>query len=77
MLQAIVTKYLFRQNHQRARIKAVALEGSTTVYWDDDLTADENHRKAAEALQNQLEWPGELVGGTLPTGGYCWVFLDK
>jgi hypothetical protein len=75
--QAIVTKYLNRQNHQRARVRAVALDRSTTVYWDEALSCEENHRQAAEALQKQLEWPGELIGGSLPAGGYAWVSRDR
>jgi hypothetical protein len=71
--QAIVTKFLNRQNHQRARVRAVALDRSTTVYWDEALSCEENHRQAAEALQGQLGWSGELIGAALPTGGFAFV----
>jgi hypothetical protein len=75
MRKAIVTKYLGPTNARDSRVKATAEGGLTkTLIWDDALNSEENHEAAAKALALRMGWPGDLIGGGLPNGDYCWVF---
>ncbi len=79
MRQAIVTRFFGPTDHRQARVKATAQAGSCTVLWDYELGADENHRRAAEALAARLGWfvdDLDLAGGGLPDGkGYAFILL--
>lgn len=71
--QAITTKYLCPTNFKGARIKAEAEAGSITIVWDHSLNREENFIAAAKTLMGKLEWKGELVGGCMKSGHYCFV----
>lgn len=79
--QAIVTKFLGPTNVRGSRVKATCDADSLTVNWDHSLGIEDNHRKAAEALQHKLGWDTEFYGalhmGGLPGSGYAFVFEDK
>lgn len=73
-MQAIETKYLCPTNTRGARIKATCEAGSVTISYLYDLSGQACHRQAAEALRDKLGWSGDLLGGCLPSGNYCFVF---
>ena len=74
-MKAIVTKYHPGGNTRGARISASA-EGVARLYlsYPYELSGEACHRAAAEALCDRQEWPKNLIGGGLPTGGYAFVF---
>jgi hypothetical protein len=77
MRQAIETRYMGPTNYLGSRIKAKADAGSMVYDWDYGLNTQENHLKAAKALQEEFNWSGELSGGSLPSPhtGYCFVMV--
>lgn len=75
MAQAIITKFYGPTNTRGSRITAKAWAGSVTVPYKHRLSAEDNHRAAAQALADKLEWQGKMIGGGLPdTSGYAFVF---
>ena len=80
-MQAIQTKFIPCTNFHPSRVKARAEAGSITLEWDHALDVEENHEKAAKALQEKLCWVGthygKLVGGAIPSGGYAFVFVRE
>ena len=75
--QAITTKYIGPSNTRGSRIKAMAAAGSITVHYDDSLSPQQAHAKAAEALANKFGWRGTWFQGGLPDDrGYAFVSLD-
>lgn len=76
MRQAIVTKYIGPTNYRGARIKATASAGSITVPYAYELEIQAAHRAAARALADKFGWAGDMVGGGLAQGGYCFVFTE-
>lgn len=78
--QAIVTKFLGPTNVRGSRVKATCDAGSLTRSWNHALGIEANHRAAAEALRDKLEWNNEHYGkmhmGGLPGSGYAFVFED-
>ena len=76
VLQAIETKYLGPTDRRGARVKATCEARSVTRNWDHSLNVEQNHRAAAEHLQNLMDWSGRLVqGGNASGTGYCFVQL--
>ena len=78
-MQAIQTKYLPATNTRGSRIKATCAAGSVTIGYPHELSGQAVHRAAAEALAAKLDWTiangyGQLLGGCLPDGSYCFVF---
>lgn len=71
--QAIVTKYLSPAAVRGSRIKAFCYGGSITIEYDQSLSFENAHRKAAEALRERMKWDGELIQGSLPRG-FVFVF---
>ena len=72
-MKAIQTKYIAPTLHHGARIKASDGDGnSLTIPYPYELSGEECHRKAAEALRDKLLWAGQLIGGSIKTG---WVFV--
>lgn len=45
-----------------------------TIPYPYELSGEDVHRKAAEALRDRLGWTGTLAGGALPDG-YAFVFV--
>lgn len=78
VFQTIQTKYIAPSNFRGARIKAKAANGKVIVVsYDHGLNVDENHAKAAETLQEKMQWTGkhygELIGGQNADGSYTWI----
>jgi len=77
-MQAIHVKYLPATNTKESRIKAKCAAGSLTIGYPHELSGQAVYRKAAEALAAKMNWTspyyGELLGGCLPDGSYCFVF---
>ena len=78
-MQAIQTKFLPATNTRGSRIKATCAAGSITIGYPHELSGQAVHRAAAEALAAKLGWTiangyGQLLGGCLPDGSYCFVF---
>ena len=67
MRQAITTKYHGPTNTRGSRISATSASG-IRVYmpYSYDLSVDECHEKAAEALCTKLGWTGQMIGGSMP-----------
>ncbi len=75
-MQAIITKYYGPSNTKGSRIKAKCSSGSITVGYPYHLSGDAVHRFAAVALCDKMGWnSSNLVGGTLPNGQHCFVFV--
>lgn len=76
MNQAIVTKFIAPSERRGMRVKATCAGGKTKMFnWESDWDADKNHHTAAIILQAELEWQGELKGGVMANGDYCWVLV--
>lgn len=69
MRQAILTKYIGPTRCSVGRVKAVADAGSITIEWDDALSSDENHERAAIRLAMKHEW--------LPKGAMSWMNIFR
>lgn len=66
-MKAIKTTYLVCTNNRGTRIKATdGNKNSVTLSWDHELDADENHKAAAKALCEKMNWKGELIMGGFP-----------
>lgn len=80
-MQAILTKYLAQTDSRGARIKATAAAGSITIDYPHELSGEDVHRAAAEALVGKLGWTGPhygvLHGGQLPSGDWCFVLVKQ
>ncbi|HND78018.1 MAG TPA: hypothetical protein PLN79_12075 [bacterium] len=72
-LQAIETKFLAPTNFKGQRIVAKCFAKRIVYNWNYELDVFENHRDAALKLQKLLNRKGELIGGCLPSGNYCFV----
>jgi len=74
--QAISTKYFGPTNTRGSKVQAKSASGHRLMLeWDDALNSDENHKAAALALAEKLEWFGTWAcGGT--ADGYVFVNLD-
>ncbi len=75
-MKAITTKYLGPTNTRGSRIKASDGDGnSITVSYPYELSGEDVHRKAAQALADKMHWAGELAGSAVKNG-YAFVFVD-
>lgn len=74
MLQAIETIYCGPAKDRAARISVRCQAGGLIAPWDPGLTADENHRQAAQRLCQQYGYQTKLHGGQIKTG-HC-VFVQ-
>jgi hypothetical protein len=75
MRQSIVTYFIGPTNVKGPRIKAKASGGSSvTLSWDHAMDIAGNHRAAAKALAEKLDWSGEFVAGGMADGAR--VFVD-
>jgi hypothetical protein len=73
-MQAIQTRYFGPTNSRGARIKATAAAGSVTISYPYELSGQETHQAAAQALAKKFNWRGDLIGGQLANGDYAFVF---
>ncbi len=75
-MQTITTKYLGATNTLGARIKATTSSGiSKTISYPYELSGSECHIKALRALNEQLEWSGDMTYSSTNTG-YVFAFVD-
>lgn len=75
-MKAIETKYIGPTNYRGARIIATDNDKNrVTISYPHELSGEDVHRKAAEALRDKMGWTGRLVGGST-RNGYCFVFVD-
>lgn len=76
-MKAIVTKYLPCTNTKPSRIKATA-EGGNSITISFPHEDVDPHETAANALVAKMDWGRgyRLVGGGLPNGDKCWVFVS-
>jgi len=80
MAITISTKYVGPTNTRGSRVKAVTGDNNhatgkpdtITVPWDNARNSLDNHKAAAKALAERLNWDGEWQGGDTETG---YVFI--
>lgn len=74
-MKAIKTIYLGATNTRSSRIKATDCDrNSITLSWDHSLDTNGNHKKAAKALCDKMDWKGETVmGGFLDCNVHVFV----
>jgi hypothetical protein len=75
--QAIETRYMRPTNTRGGRIKAIAWGGNITIPYPHDLSTDDAHRAAAQALIDKLGWTGDFAqGGAAKGDGYYFVNVN-
>ena len=62
-MQAIISRFIPCTNFRPSRVSARCAGGSIMLSWDDDLSAEENHRNAAKALCAKLKWDCSIQTG--------------
>ena len=73
-MKAIVTKFHGPTNCKGSRITASDEDGNRiTISYPYELSGEECHRRAAQALCDKMKWSGSLVGGSLKNG-YVFTF---
>jgi len=78
-MQTIITKFLGPTNHKGARVKArqsasyAGRPKSLTVNWDHALGVEDNHKAAAMAFAQMMDWPGHWVAGDSGMDGLVFV----
>ena len=76
-MQAITTKYHSPTNTRGARITAQTESGvRISAPYPHDLSYDDKHASAVQALCDKMGWTGRLVSGGIK-GGYVYVFLPE
>lgn len=91
-MQAIETRVLPATNTLGKRIKAECVRGSRVIYAADELSSDQQHLAAAEALVAQFlaedqdrysgqpgsnPWARPRMAGQLKNGNYVHVFVSN
>lgn len=79
-MQAIVTKYSPPTNHRGAAVVARCAARRIRVPWDDAHGVYLNHRAAAMALVERMDWTGYgyWIGGSLPDEtGYAFTCAPR
>lgn len=75
-MKAIKTIYLGLTNFRGSRIKATDCDRNHVVInWSHELSAEDNHKQAAKALAEKMQWKGKLVMGSL-NDCYVHVFTE-
>lgn len=73
-MKAIFTKYHGPTNFKGSRISASDSDGNRVVIsYPYELSGEDVHRKAAQALCDKMNWTGNLIGGAV-RNGYVFVF---
>ena len=76
-MKAITTKYLSPTDHKGARIVADDSDGNrVTISYPYELSGEDVHRKAADALCEKMGWSGQLIAGWTKRG-YVFVFAGE
>jgi hypothetical protein len=74
-MKAIKTKYKGPTDTRGSRIIASDEDGNkVTISYPYELSGEDCHRKAADALCVKMGWTGALIGGSLKNG-YVFVFV--
>ena len=75
-MQAIITKYYGPTNSRGSRIVAKCESGLVSIPYPHELSGMACHKKAAMELSSKLGLSdcGELLGGYVEPGVYCFVF---
>lgn len=75
-MKAIITKYLPCTDTRGSRIKASDEDGnSVTIPYPHELSGEEKHRAAADALCKKMGWTGKMIAGSLKNN-YVFVFVE-
>jgi hypothetical protein len=75
-MKAITTRYFGPGNVRGARIIASDSDGNrVTIPYPHELSGEDVHRKAANALCEKMHWSGDLDGGAVKNG-YVFVFVE-
>lgn len=75
-MKAIETTYHGPTNTRGSRISARDCDGNkVSIPYPHELSGEDVHRKAAEALRDKMGWEGRLVGGATKRG-YTFVFVS-
>lgn len=75
-MKAIITKYHSPTNFRGARISAKDEDGNKAwISYPYELSGEECHRQAANALCEKMGWKGDMVCGSLKSG-YVFVFTN-
>lgn len=75
-MRAIEAKYHGATNTRGSRISASDGDGNrVSIPYPHELSGEDVHRKAADALCAKMKWSGELVGGATKSG-YAFVFTS-
>jgi hypothetical protein len=73
-MKAIFTKYHGPTDYKGSRISASDQDGNrVTISYPYELSGEDVHRKAAEALCAKMNWTGTLIGGSYGKG-YVFTF---
>lgn len=76
-MKAIETRYLGPTNCRGSRIVAFDEDGNrVTLSYDDALSGEDMHRKAANTLCQKMGWTGDLAAGGTKRG-YVFVFVNR
>lgn len=76
-MKAILTRYHGATNTRGSRISATAEGGHRiSIPYPHELSGEACHAAAATELCRKLQWCGDLIGGGLPNGDYCFVFAQ-
>lgn len=71
MFKAIVTTYHGPTNSRGSRISAKDSDNNrVSISSPLELSGEEGHKLAAEALKKKMGWHGQLVGGHLKAGSF-------
>lgn len=78
-MKAITTKFIFSTDHRPTQIRAWAQTSDNdrqqvTIDYPHGLDLEEAHKQAATALCKKLDWPADMIGGSV-RNGYVFVFL--
>ena len=73
---AIETKYHGPTNTRGSRISASGNGNHVSISYPHELSGEDVHRKAAQALCDKMKWTGKLTGGATKTG-YVFVFSPQ
>lgn len=79
MRQAIITKYSGPSSRHGARVWARCSTKTVSVDWDNALSREDNHDRAAVKLVKAMEWNFVmLLSGSMPdSSGYAYVLVPK
>jgi hypothetical protein len=76
-MQTIITKYIGPTDKRGSRISATTSGGSGRIVrpYRGSERNEVNHREAAKALAEKLEWSGKWIGGSGKGPTMVWVWI--